>query len=183
MVRSMPGVAEIQQTVDALRSSRLGNVDIFPLHANLSASDQKKVFAKTVGRKIVVATNVVCMSSTHGTTVSDLCYAGRNVHYHIRGGLRYRLWSCQGDAIRLGDQYVKTCRVLHKVSCEIPQPTLYLRSCLALFHLVELPPSNGEVEPVESSQAYASSSSPGAQRRTAWPASQYLRSCARRWNR
>ncbi len=59
----MPGVAEIQQTVDALRSSRLGNVDIFPLHANLSAAEQKKVFAKTVGRKIVVATNVVCILS------------------------------------------------------------------------------------------------------------------------
>lgn len=55
----MPGVAEIQATIDALRSSRLGHVDIFPLHANLSAAEQKKVFNKTAGRKIVVATNVV----------------------------------------------------------------------------------------------------------------------------
>lgn len=60
----MPGVAEIKSTIDALRSANLRDCAILPLHANLSNNEQKQVFAKTSGRKIVVATNVAETSIT-----------------------------------------------------------------------------------------------------------------------
>lgn len=60
----MPGVAEIKQIIDALRGLNLRDCLILPLHANLSNMEQKQVFAKTSGRKIVVATNVAETSIT-----------------------------------------------------------------------------------------------------------------------
>ena len=60
----MPGVAEIKSTIDALRSANLRDCTILPLHANLSNNEQKQVFTKTSGRKVVVATNVAETSIT-----------------------------------------------------------------------------------------------------------------------
>jgi ATP-dependent RNA helicase DHX57 len=54
----MPGVQEIRQCIEALRANSLGQTNILPLHANLSNDEQKRVFASTPSRKIVVATNV-----------------------------------------------------------------------------------------------------------------------------
>jgi ATP-dependent RNA helicase DHX57 len=60
----MPGVADIKTTVDAIKSQHLRDCAILPLHANLSNTEQKQVFAKINGRKIVVATNVAETSIT-----------------------------------------------------------------------------------------------------------------------
>ncbi|CED84855.1 atp-dependent rna helicase a [Phaffia rhodozyma] len=61
-----PGVMEINQTIQALRSMNLGKVEIMPLHAQLSSQEQKRVFVKLPAeiRKIVVATNVAETSIT-----------------------------------------------------------------------------------------------------------------------
>lgn len=61
-----PGVMEINQTIQALRSMNLGKVEIMPLHAQLSSQEQKRVFIKLPAdvRKIVVATNVAETSIT-----------------------------------------------------------------------------------------------------------------------
>lgn len=55
----LPGVQEIRQCIDSLRSSSSASqAKIFPLHANLSSDEQRAVFAPTPKWKIVVATNV-----------------------------------------------------------------------------------------------------------------------------
>lgn len=66
----MPGVMEIRACVAELNSAGLGAVDILPLHANLSSAEQRRVFAPTKGRKIVVATNVAETS----VTIPDVVY-------------------------------------------------------------------------------------------------------------
>ena len=57
-------MAEIKSTIDALRAANLRDCTILPLHANLSNNEQKQVFTKTLGRKVVVATNVAETSIT-----------------------------------------------------------------------------------------------------------------------
>ena len=55
----LPGVQEIRQCIQALRSTLPGaDADFFPLHANLSSAEQRVVFAKTTKWKIIAATNV-----------------------------------------------------------------------------------------------------------------------------
>ena len=55
----LPGVQEIRQCIEALKSSLLiGGVTILPLHANLSSEEQRVVFVSNDTWKIVVATNV-----------------------------------------------------------------------------------------------------------------------------
>lgn len=55
----LPGVQEIRQCIDAIRSSiSNGQSDILPLHANLSNDEQRRVFATTSKWKIIAATNV-----------------------------------------------------------------------------------------------------------------------------
>lgn len=67
----MPGVMEIRQCINELQSTFLGSVEIMPLHANLSSSEQKQVFLSTgTRRKIVVATNVAETS----VTIPDVVY-------------------------------------------------------------------------------------------------------------
>ncbi|WVN86613.1 uncharacterized protein L203_101781 [Cryptococcus depauperatus CBS 7841] len=67
----MPGVMEIRQCINELQSSTLGIVEIMPLHANLSSSEQRRVFLPTrPKRKIVVATNVAETS----VTIPDVIY-------------------------------------------------------------------------------------------------------------
>lgn len=69
-----PGVGEIRQAIDAITTSVRGQskVEILPLHANLSADEQRRVF-QPVGagrRKIVVSTNVAETS----ITIPDVSY-------------------------------------------------------------------------------------------------------------
>ena len=54
----MPGVPEIRQCIDTLKTAFIGPSVILPLHANLSSNEQRLVFQPTDKRKIVVATNV-----------------------------------------------------------------------------------------------------------------------------
>lgn len=66
----LPGVAEIKMTMDSIRGRCGSDVAILPLHANLSNDDQKRVFAPTKQRKVVVATNVAETS----ITIPDIVY-------------------------------------------------------------------------------------------------------------
>ncbi|WWC89843.1 uncharacterized protein L201_004771 [Kwoniella dendrophila CBS 6074] len=67
----MPGVMEIKQCINELQSCNLGQVEIMPLHANLSSAEQRKVFLPTKPkRKIVIATNVAETS----VTIPDVIY-------------------------------------------------------------------------------------------------------------
>ena len=61
----MPGVKEIRQCIEALQGASIPKASILPLHANLSSEEQKRVFANTPWRKIVVATNVAEVSSIY----------------------------------------------------------------------------------------------------------------------
>jgi ATP-dependent RNA helicase DHX57 len=60
----LPGVAEIDQTLRALRS--MPNLHALPLHASLQSSEQRRVFQKApIGmRKVIAATNVAETSIT-----------------------------------------------------------------------------------------------------------------------
>ncbi|KII93616.1 hypothetical protein PLICRDRAFT_131582 [Plicaturopsis crispa FD-325 SS-3] len=67
----LPGVQEIRQCIDALRSGFASNeAEIFPLHANLSNEEQKRVFAPTSKWKVIAATNVAETS----ITIDDVIY-------------------------------------------------------------------------------------------------------------
>ncbi|RDB29375.1 hypothetical protein Hypma_015909 [Hypsizygus marmoreus] len=67
----LPGVQEIRQCIEAMRTVFTGKqADILPLHANLSSDEQRRVFAKTAGWKIVAATNVAETS----ITIDDVIY-------------------------------------------------------------------------------------------------------------
>jgi HrpA-like RNA helicase len=55
----LPGVQEIRQCIDALLGTlTTNNTEILPLHANLSNTEQMRVFAKSSKWKIIAATNV-----------------------------------------------------------------------------------------------------------------------------
>ncbi|RFU25629.1 hypothetical protein B7463_g10703, partial [Scytalidium lignicola] len=60
----LPGVVEINRTIDQLRS--LPNLHTLPLHASLQSADQRRVFPRAPAgkRKIVIATNVAETSIT-----------------------------------------------------------------------------------------------------------------------
>ncbi|MDM8516765.1 ATP-dependent RNA helicase HrpA [Desulfobacterales bacterium HSG16] len=65
----MPTEQDIRETCDLIESGltsrhRKRNISIMPLFARLSAAEQTRVFAKTHGRKIIVATNVAETSIT-----------------------------------------------------------------------------------------------------------------------
>ena len=67
----MPGMGEIQSTINALSSSRLGERCLFlPLHGDLSPEDQDRAFQHSDRRKIVVATNVAETS----VTIDGICH-------------------------------------------------------------------------------------------------------------
>jgi hypothetical protein len=54
----LPGVQEIAQCMEAVRAA-VGDADVFPLHANLSSDDQRRVFNSNPHKwKVVAATNV-----------------------------------------------------------------------------------------------------------------------------
>ncbi len=61
----MPGMGEINATINALRAARLAeDCDCIPLHGDLAADDQDRAFAPSSRRKIVVSTNVAETSVT-----------------------------------------------------------------------------------------------------------------------
>jgi ATP-dependent helicase HrpA len=60
----LSGEREIRDTADALRGMDLGDTEVLPLYARLSAAEQQRVFAPHTGRRIVLATNVAETSLT-----------------------------------------------------------------------------------------------------------------------
>ena len=69
----LPGVGEINRTIDALESSAQSNDHVLPLHGSLSGDEQFAALRPTKQRKIVVATNIAETSLTIDgvTTVID----------------------------------------------------------------------------------------------------------------
>ncbi|KIJ21992.1 hypothetical protein PAXINDRAFT_159969 [Paxillus involutus ATCC 200175] len=68
----LPGVQEIRQCIEVMQSS-LGfdkQVEIYPLHANLTNAEQRLVFKTTKNWKIIAATNVAETS----ITIDDVIY-------------------------------------------------------------------------------------------------------------
>ena len=61
----MPGMGEINQTIHAIQSTRLGErVALIPLHGELPPEDQDRAFQSNPLRKVVVSTNVAETSVT-----------------------------------------------------------------------------------------------------------------------
>ncbi|MGB0958325.1 MAG: helicase-related protein, partial [Litorivicinus sp.] len=61
----LPGEREIRGAAEALRRSHLNQLDVLPLYARLSASEQQRIFHPTGGdQRIVLATNVAETSLT-----------------------------------------------------------------------------------------------------------------------
>lgn len=60
----MPTEQDIRETIELLSGRSYPGTSLMPLFARLQASEQKAVFSKGVGRKIVVATNVAETSIT-----------------------------------------------------------------------------------------------------------------------
>jgi ATP-dependent helicase HrpB len=61
----MPGMSEIQATINACRNLRLGErIALLPLHGELPAEDQDRAFAESPIRKVIVSTNVAETSVT-----------------------------------------------------------------------------------------------------------------------
>ncbi|MFC1887154.1 helicase-related protein [Thermodesulfobacteriota bacterium] len=60
----MPTEQDIRETCDLLSGKKLIGVTILPLFARLSGTEQKRVFSRTKGRKIIVATNIAETSIT-----------------------------------------------------------------------------------------------------------------------
>jgi len=60
----MPGERDIRETGDQLEGRFSGEAEIVPLFGRLSAGDQQRVFAPSLRRKIVIATNIAETSLT-----------------------------------------------------------------------------------------------------------------------
>ena len=60
----LSGEREIRDAADAIKGLDLGDVDVLPLFARLSAADQNKIFQRHSRRRIVLATNVAETSIT-----------------------------------------------------------------------------------------------------------------------
>ena len=60
----LSGEREIRDAADALAGLRLPDTEVVPLYARLSAAEQHRVFRRTGGRRIVLATNVAETSLT-----------------------------------------------------------------------------------------------------------------------
>lgn len=67
----MPGMGEINSTINALRDARLGERCAFiPLHGDLQPEDQDRAFQPSEVRKIIVSTNVAETS----VTIDGVCH-------------------------------------------------------------------------------------------------------------
>lgn len=92
-----PGVGEIRQAMDAIRSVGLDGAVILPLHANLAAHEQRRVFQRVQKheRKIIVATNVAETS----ITIPEVCYVVDT------GRVREAQYDAQAGVSRLLEQW------------------------------------------------------------------------------
>ncbi|KAH9932077.1 P-loop containing nucleoside triphosphate hydrolase protein [Epithele typhae] len=82
----LSGVQEIRQCMDRLRS--VAGSKVFPLHANLTSDEQRKVFERIPQWKIIVSTNVAETS----VTIDDVIYVidggkVKETHYDADAGL------------------------------------------------------------------------------------------------
>ncbi|PIL31325.1 hypothetical protein GSI_06023 [Ganoderma sinense ZZ0214-1] len=82
----LSGVQEIRQCMERLRN--VPNSKVFPLHANLTSGDQRRVFAPTSEWKIIISTNVAETS----VTIDDVIYVidggkVKETHYDAEAGL------------------------------------------------------------------------------------------------
>ncbi|MEC8483931.1 MAG: ATP-dependent RNA helicase HrpA, partial [Pseudomonadota bacterium] len=60
----LPGEREIRETAELLRREALQGVEVLPLYARLSSSEQQRIFKPHGGRRIVLSTNVAETSLT-----------------------------------------------------------------------------------------------------------------------
>ncbi len=60
----VPGKAEIDQVIAEINRANIPGVTVLPLHGQLEPAEQRKVFAKYSGAKVIVATNVAQTSIT-----------------------------------------------------------------------------------------------------------------------
>lgn len=60
----LPGEREIRQVAETLEHQRWAHVDILPLYARLSLTDQQRVFSPSQNRRIILSTNVAETSLT-----------------------------------------------------------------------------------------------------------------------
>jgi len=60
----LPGEKHIREAAEALRSARLPELDVLPLHARLTAAEQARIFEPHARRRVVLATNVAETSLT-----------------------------------------------------------------------------------------------------------------------
>ncbi len=60
----LSGEREIRETAQALRKTRLANLEILPLYARLKQSEQTRIFKPHQGRRVILATNVAETSIT-----------------------------------------------------------------------------------------------------------------------
>jgi len=60
----MPGVSEIEKTMQALENAKLQDCEILPLHGQLNPRDQDRIFTRSGKRRIIVATNIAETSVT-----------------------------------------------------------------------------------------------------------------------
>jgi HrpA-like RNA helicase len=60
----MPGQEEIDETIREIESLGLSNLVVLPLYGQMSSEEQDRIFEKTAGRKIIVATNIAETSVT-----------------------------------------------------------------------------------------------------------------------
>lgn len=60
----VPGKAEIEDVMNQITQKQLPSVTVLPLHGQLDKKDQRKVFLKYPGAKVIVATNVAQTSLT-----------------------------------------------------------------------------------------------------------------------
>ncbi|KIY51989.1 P-loop containing nucleoside triphosphate hydrolase protein [Fistulina hepatica ATCC 64428] len=85
----LPGVEEIRQCIDAIKSVMSPtDANIYPLHANLTSDEHRRVFLETSKWKIVVTTNVAETS----ITINDIVYVidsgkVKEIHYDPAGNI------------------------------------------------------------------------------------------------
>ena len=60
----LPGEREIRETAEILRREELQGVEVLPLYARLSSSEQQRIFKPHGGRRVVLSTNVAETSLT-----------------------------------------------------------------------------------------------------------------------
>ena len=92
-----PGVGEIRQAMDAIDALRLDGAVLLPLHANLVAHEQRRVFQRVQKheRKIIVATNVAETS----ITIPEVCFVVDT------GRVREAQYDAQAGVSRLLEQW------------------------------------------------------------------------------